>query len=342
MLSAAAFLFKVVYLSPLALAAFMLLVELWQVRSKAGVWRAAVMRGLWIGSGFAAGLLPVVAYFGLLGLLPRFFLVFTIGRNYVNFRNTASVGPEYLLFYPFLTLAANNIVLFTLSITGLLLMVINVLRRHHPEQSKRLSTVFYIAVWYILSFIEAGITRANFSHYYLLIVPPLALLAAWFLCKMYHDVRNQVRAVSCFVATLLLTLLLTVALSISVALNFNYYHRYTRYKLGLETYQVFLLNGTRWGQGLMRVQRLADYVREHTSPADYIYYWSGDTQIYYLADRRCSIDIIWPLYAEATGPYQRIFSPQTKYVILGESNNIPRPDWLYAELAGEYTLETVI
>jgi hypothetical protein len=342
-LSAVTFLFKAVYLSPVAMAGFVLLAKLWQTRATAGMWRATVMRALWIGVGFAAGLLPVVAYFGLLGLLPRFCLAFTMGQGYVNFRNTASVGPQYWLFYPLLGLAVNNAALLTFSLAGLLVVGISKLRRNHPVQNKQSSTAIYVAVWYILSFVEAGITRVFFRHYYLLIVPPWALLAAWLLLKIHRDVKNQVRAANRFAATLFLTVLLAIALFISVRQNFDYYYHYARYKLGLETYQDFLLNG--WpseGLHLVRVQELADYVKEHTSPTDHIYYWSGDVQIYYLADRRCPIDIIWPLYAEATGSYQRIFAPQTKYVIVGESNNIPRSDWLHTELAKKYRRETVI
>lgn len=343
LLSAFAFLFKAVYLSPLAIAGLVLLVELWQTRSMAGAWQATMMRGLWIGVGFAAGLLSVVVYFGSLGLLPRFFLAFTIGQGYVNFRNTASAGSQYWLLGPLLGLAMNNAALLAFSLAGLLVGGINKLRRNHPERNEQSSTAIYVAVWYILSFAEASITRALFFHYYLLIVPPLALLAAWLLLKIYRDVKNQVRAANRFAAALLLPVLLTIALFISVRQNFAYYYHYAQYKLGLETYQDFLLNG--WpaeGLHLVRVQELADYVEKRTFPTDHIYYWSGDVQIYYLADRRCPIDMIWPRYAKATGPYQCIFAPQTKYVIVDDSNNRSAPDWLYTEMAKKYTLETVI
>ena len=339
-LSAVAFLFKVVYLSPLALAGFVLLIELWQTRATAGAWRATILRAFWIGVGLAAGLLAVVVYFGILGLLPRFFLVFTLGQRYAGFRNTPA-GPQYSLLYPLAGLAVNNAALLTFSLASLVIVGINKLQRRHSERNEHSSTVSYVAVWYILSFIEAGITRVSFTHYCLLIVPPLALLAAWLLLKIYRDV--QVRTANRLVAPLLLMALLAIALFISIEQNFPYYYHYVRYKLGLETYQDFLLDG--WpaeGLKLVPVQELADYLQEHTSPTDYIYYWSGRVQLYYVADRRCPIDMIWPLYAEATGPYQRIFTPQTRYVIAGESNNIPRPDWLYTELAENYTLEKVI
>ena len=341
LLGAAAFLFKAVYLSPLAMAGFVLLVESWKTRTKAGVWRFAVMRGLWVGAGFAAGVLPVIAYFGLLDLLPRFLLVFTVGREYVGFRTTA-IGPQYVFLYPLAGLAVNNAVLLMLSLAGLLVVARNKVWGSRSRRGGRSSVAFYVVLWYILSFVEAGITRVHFPHYYLLIVPSLALLAAWFLLKMYWDARNQGQMVGRFAGAILLASLAGV-LFISIRLNSGYYYRYAQYKLGLDTYQDFVRDGLPGhGEGLLRVQKIADYAREHTSPGDYIYYWSGDTQIYYLADRRCPIDIIWPLYADATGSYKRIFSPRTKYVILGESNNIPRPEWLYAELDGKYALEVTI
>jgi hypothetical protein len=136
--------------------------------------------------------------------------------------------------------------------------------------------------------------------------------------------------------------LLIISLLITIGHNSEFYARYIGYKLGRAAYQDFVAYGGHSGSRYSQIEKLADYVRERTSPTDRIYYWSGDVQVYYLADRRSSIDIIWPLYAEATGPYQRIFAQQTKYIIVGESNSVPRPDWLYAELGDKYQLEHVI
>jgi hypothetical protein len=344
LLSAAAFLFKAAYLSPLAMVGLALFVELWQTRRTAGAWRTPLIRGLWVGVGFVSGLLPVVAYFGLLGLFPRFLLVFTIGREYVNFRHTATAAQPYWLLHPLLGLASDNIALLILGLTGLVMIVITALPRYRDQRSNGALLKFCIAFWYVLSYIEAGITRVVFLHYYLLITPPLALLAAWFLLRTYHVIKHQFQPANRFVAVLVLTTLLTITLSFSLKKNCRFYNFYLRYKFGAVTYRDFLLRG--WsehnGAEFVRIQELADYIQKHTSLSDYIYYWSGGVQLYYQANRRCPIDMIWPLYAEATGPYQRIFVPQTKYVIVGESNNVSRPGWLYAELAKNYTLETVI
>lgn len=339
LLSATAFLFKAVYLSPLALAGLVLLAQLWRARTTPGAWRTVVARGIWIGVGFAITLLLVVAYFALEGLLPRFLLTFTMGRDYVSFRNSATLGYGYLaIVLPLLGLGLNNAVLLACSLGGFLVTFINAFRGRHRTRGS--SKPLYISAWYILSFVEATITRTCFLHYYLLIVPPLALLAAWFLLKLYRDLRHSSRAA----AIALPAILLIAALVISAIQNFDHYRLYARYKLGLGSYEDFVVRG--WnvlGAQALRAQKLADYVQARTSPDEYVYYWSGAVQLYYLADRRCPIDIIWPLYIEATGPHERIFGPRTKYIIVGDSNNIARPDWLYPALAEEgYTLETII
>ena len=135
---------------------------------------------------------------------------------------------------------------------------------------------------------------------------------------------------------------MTITLAISVAQNFNFYVHYLRYKSGQETHREFLLNGSPFGPQLIQIQELADYIRERTTPTDQVYYWSEDVQFYYLVDRRCAIDIIWPFYVAATGPRERIFAPATKYIIVDTSRPNPDWHWLYRELTKNYNLETVI
>jgi hypothetical protein len=335
LLSAIAFLYKAVYLSPLGVAGFVLLVELWQDRTIPGAWRLTIRRGLWVGLGFLGGLFIVITYFGLLGLLPRFLLVFSLGQQYVDFRNTNPIYSQLWPLFPFWTLAANNAVLLIFSLAGLSMMLIH--------KTVRSSMAFYVVIWYLFSFVEATATRILFAHYYLLMVPPLALLAAWFLLRLYRDTMERAQINGRFYANTLLIGLLAITLSLSIAGNYQYYKHYVRYRLGQASYDEFLILG--WpgiGLQLVQVQELADYLQERTAPTDRIYYWSGNVQLYYLANRRAPIETILPLYVDAFGPYQRVFVPQTKYVIVGESNNIPRPDWLYPELAKNYRLETVI
>jgi hypothetical protein len=109
-----------------------------------------------------------------------------------------------------------------------------------------------------------------------------------------------------------------------------------RYCLGLESWETYVQEGWIFGESILRAYRLADYIAKRTDPSDRVYYWSGDVQFYYVADRRAATDIIWPINLEATGPYDRIFSPQTAYVIVGTSYSVPRPDWMYVELEAHH------
>ena len=190
--------------------------------------------------------------------------------------------------------------------------------------------------------LKAGANRRFFTHYYLLIVPPLTLLAAWFLLKIYRDIKALRFRSGRAWAALIFGTLLALILTVSIYQNFAYYYHYFQYRLGRQPYQDFLLAG--WpeeGSYLVRVQNLADYISQRTTPADHIYYWSYHVQLYYLADRQTPIESPWPEYIEAfAASPQRIFGPDTKYIILDTAINIPTPDWIYDELAEDYVLET--
>lgn len=331
LISAATFLFKAVYLSPLALAGFMLLLELWPNRTKPNLWLAAFLRMLLLGLGFAAGVSIVVLYFTNLGLLSRFLLVFSLGQSYTD---TSAGGFQDILFYPLFGLGYNNIALLICSLTGFVLIL-----RSKPQHTTALLS---LAAWYTLSFIEAGaLVRVFRFYYYLLIVPPLALLAAWFLYKIYSDIQLQSRLTKPWLAPLVLAILLIITFSISIFQNFNFYRHYIRYRLGQETLNDFLLKGSPFGPQLIQLQELADYIQARTNPTDKIYYWSEDVQLYYLADRHCAVDILWTIEIEASGPRQRIFAPTTKYVIVDTTRPTSDWLWLYSELAHNYQLEAV-
>ncbi len=330
LLGAATFLFKAIYLSPLILAGVVLLTELWRHRTKPGVWPASLKRGLWLGVGFIFGLLMAAAYFWFLGLLPRFLLVFSLGQGYVN---NSSEGPQYVLLHPIVGLAYNNVALLTFSLVGFLIVVIN--------KNHRATSTFYVAIWYILSFIEAGaFVRVFRFYYYLLIVPPLALLAAWLLVQIYDEIKSQNHIANHLLAPLVGGILLIVGLSFSVVQNYNYYYHYVQYKLGQETHREFLIKGSPFGPQLVLLQDLADYIQAHTTPTDRIAYWSDNVQLYYLADRQSPLDVIWPHYVEISGPSRRLFSSPPKYFIVDPAH--PRFDWMQSELAKHYALETVI
>ncbi|MDM8529575.1 hypothetical protein QUF63_00290 [Anaerolineales bacterium HSG25] len=338
LITAISFYFKAVYITPLILAAIVLIVDTWYNRTEVDVRSHVFTPLIWVVAGFFIGIFIVIFYFGSLGLLSRLGLVFVIGQTYIRFRTASSSHMSILwLLHPVIALVVTNFIISFFAMSGFIFTIINHKKRNTQLPEKTL-LMLYINVWLLLSYIEANVSRAFFMHYYLLVLPPLCLLASWFLVDLYQKIKT---ATSQKLAVVVLLGLLWSALFVSIRANYNYYNHFVRYKLGIETFETFIEKG--WGNTeLLELQELADYIQQNTTSDDYIYYWSGNMQLYYLSNRRAPIDIIWPIYIEATGPYNRIFTPQTKYIIVGESNNIPQPDWLYPELEKSYDLETII
>ncbi len=335
LLAAGAFLYKPVYLSPLALAGLALLITWSRRRSKGDSWQ-----WLWRCSGatalgFLTGLLPVLLYFVSEGLWERLLLVFTLGQSYgaANSLNpeVASGAVRWLLYplLPLYGLGINNAFLLIFSLAAALLILINKALRRSP--------LLWLLIWYLLSFVEAGINLELFAHYYLLIVPSLAVLAAWFIRKLYRDLLAANKG---FWATAVLSTLLVIALGISAWENSMYWWHYLRYKTGSASLEDFVESGwPGFGARLTRVSDLANFVATETEPDENVYYWSEDVQLYYLAERRPPIDMIWPIDIAATGPPQRVFARQTSLIVVDERREPTPPDWFLAQLAANYVLE---
>ena len=332
LLAAAAFLYKPLFVSSLGLAGVALLITWLRKRREENAWRWLWSRGGWLGAGFIGGLLPVAAYFASQGLWDRLLLVFTLGQSYGvdNALNPeVASGLVRWLLYPLLPLfglALNNAALLMFSLAAALLIGRNLSLRRSP--------LLWLVFWYLLSFVEAGINLELFAHYYLLIVPPLAILAAWFLRKLHRDLLAAKRG---RVGTAVFATLLFIALGVSVWENGSYWQHYLRYQAGELSAAQFIEHGwPGFGPRLTRAANLAAFVAEQSEPYENIYYWSEDVQLYYLARRMAPIDMIWPIDIGASGAPQRVFIPKTRLVIIDERREPPPPDWFLAELQANF------
>lgn len=334
-LAAGAFLYKAVYLSPVAMCAAALLLIWWQTGHRPGAGRLFWQRAVWSGTGFVMGITAVAAYFAVQGLLPRLWQVFTLVQEYSDrssgLNEELVTGFMRIMLYPLLPLwglAVNNAVLLLFSLAGLLLVLL--------KRPWRKRLLFLLPVWYLLSFIEAGLKLELFAHYYLLIVPALSLLAAWFLRKLYQDLQATGKVQ---MATAVFASLLFVALLASALENGTYHILYLRYLGGEMSRAQFIEDGwPGFGERLVRAAELADYVKQNSEPADRIYYWSQDVQLYYLAERQSPVDIIWPYDLEAAQNLAALFGSQTRLIIIDRWREPAPPDWFMAELAANYEL----
>ncbi|WP_420641766.1 ArnT family glycosyltransferase [Candidatus Leptofilum sp.] len=333
LLAAAAFLYKAVYLSPVALCTVALLLSWWQTRRQPSAGRLFWQRAVWSGAGFVGGVTAVATYFAVQSLLPRLWQVFTLVGAYSDrssgLNEEVVTGAMRILLYPLLPLwglAVNNAVLLLFSLAGFLLLLL--------KRPWRKGLLVLLPVWYLLSFVEAGLKLELFAHYYLLIVPALALLAAWFLRKLYRDLvgAGKVR-----LGTAVFTMLLFVAILVSLFENSKYAANYLRYQRGQQTVAQFVEMGwPGFGERLVRADELSTYVKHNSEPEDHVYYWSQDVQLYYLAERQSPVDIIWPYDLEAVQNLEALFTPQTRLVIIDERREPAPPDWFMAELSTKY------
>jgi hypothetical protein len=327
LLSAIAFLYKAVYFSPLAIGGIVLVGDYLSHRGTPGKAKAVLVRGLWMSVGFISGLLPALIYFGYSGLLPRFLQVFTMGQKYIHVLTNDSPVILAILF-PLFWLVFRNTFLTIYFLGGIYFLF-----RHRNNKYRKYLLIALL--WFALSYIEAIASLTGLFHYYIPLLPPLAIFTAWFLIDLSRNIRNNLGNKHQTLSMIFSVILILSAFSQYAYHNFDTYYYYYRYKAFQDSYD--FPNGYP-----IYIQDVSTYIQEHTSPEDYIYIWSDDIQIYYLTDRRSPIATIWPLFSEATGPYSRIFEPRTTYIILGKIHFEFFPPWLYQELGEKYRLETII
>ncbi|HLO17534.1 MAG TPA: hypothetical protein VK206_22065 [Anaerolineales bacterium] len=330
-------LYKIIFVGPLAVAGIAILAKAWIERRQRTVLKTAFLRMLWMSIGLVLPLAAVGAYFASLGLWDRVMLVFRIGFGYMGGSGMFAWLPPPFGF-PIFWMGVSNAALLIFGLIG----TYRCARRAIPLQTTEHLTNFMLVLWLIFSFAEAGLRWGGWEHYTLLVVPPLALLAASEISAAYErwKVKNSERQ-----ALIGMSAMIALVILIFVMLNYDFYSQYISYKLGRISYEDFIYgytgtSGT--GPAALNAEIIGHYIQSHTTPDDLIYLASENVQSYYYADREPPIDIIWPDYIFVTGPAERIFDPRTKYIVLDTPEKIDHPQWLMDGLKRYYYLETVI
>jgi hypothetical protein len=143
--------------------------------------------------------------------------------------------------------------------------------------------------WAIWSFGVLWISGTFFAHYFLQIIAPFSLLAAygvveaWKLTKIISPLPKViVRGV--WIAALMVT---TV---ISIKTDFKYFVSYNSVEQTVFQYKGLdgIFDNHGYGAFSVIQQEIASYIREHTDRSDTIYVWGVSPQLYYLAQRRAA------------------------------------------------------
>jgi 4-amino-4-deoxy-L-arabinose transferase-like glycosyltransferase len=331
-------LYKIVFVAPLMVAGIAICLLFWLERDVPGSGRHFLSRIVWTGIGTILPLLSVAGYFATKGLWQRVALVFTLGFNYLGDADTFGNLTFSIPFgYPLFMMVLNNAAMLVCGVFGMGLLILRAI----PLKSREDLIGMVIALWMIISFMLAGLRGGGYAHYILTTIPPLALAAGYGITKAYErwKAASPTRA---FISTALITGLIILFFYVT---NNDLYRSYFPYKQGLISAEEFSARISNFS--VADVRPIANYLQVHTEKQDYIYIWSTDVQLYYLADRTPPIDILWTDYISATGPAERIFHENTKYIVvrklkMANRPEFPRPQWFVDGLARNYTLETTL
>lgn len=326
-LATMAFLCKPVYLSLFAMLGLILFVLLWQEWPN---WKLFGLRILWVLGGvlFVLGVLAI--HLTITDTWSGFLYVFTLGTKYVGAvsgRLNPAI-PTWLAhpLLPVIGLSQNNIALLVVGLVGFIFVV----------WQARKTWMGLIAVWLVFSFVAGGVNLTLYTHYYILIIPPLSLLAAWFLYQMTDSIPLK------SVRQIVSVLMVLFVLGVGFAKEFVFYRSYVAYRLGDMTFREAIVEGYPYfGETTNQAQDVADYIQAQTHPDDEIFVWSGFMQTYYMADRRSSAYIIWPININTFPSEETVLGAQTRYVVI-EQEHFPPPDWFQQQLAQMYEFEITI
>ena len=339
MAGAIGFIYKANFLASLvAVGAVLLLNALMEGNREA--WVEMFQRGLAVLAGIGIVLLPITCYFIMEGLWARLLLVFQLGTLYVGLQEAQPA--IYILLYPAVRLLVVNAALLIMGVVSTIRLLTSLPKTLSEDRTKGLIRILLVT-WLLASIVEAGFSRLSYPHYTLLVIPPLSLLAALEISILQGQL-SQAKSKSQWSRAWFPALLVVTIILNSGYTSRKYILGYFLYSSGQITYTEFIRDDTILGKARVESVEIAQYINSHTSMDQTIFVWSDQAEIYYLANRRSSSDVIWPVYVPIMGDPERVFKTRPAYIVLGSASFDvdPDPAWLAKELEKNYFLETTI
>jgi 4-amino-4-deoxy-L-arabinose transferase-like glycosyltransferase len=172
----------------------------------------------------------------------------------------------------------------------------------------------------------------NFPHYFIQLVPPLAILAGIEIARLSTMSGWPLNIKS---------LLLVSATFIAIYMRYEYYLLYTPNQVSIKKY----------GPVFVQSLEVARYLRERTLPADYIFQWGFEMELYYLTSRRSPVPFIASLFVgwskdpanAARRMVKGINEKKPKYIVFQEEwGNVPGHAEIIGILMRDYAFEATI
>lgn len=145
-----------------------------------------------------------------------------------------------------------------------------------------------ILLWWVFwSFAVLWISGTFFYHYFLQIIGPFSVLAAFGIVASWKRAKSLSPS-SRFMAQGGWTILIVIMAMVFIKTDYRYFFSYTAVEQTV--FQLKISNGVFDQYGLSNVvnREIACYIRDHTDPAETVYVWGIAPQIYFLAQRRAA------------------------------------------------------
>jgi hypothetical protein len=147
----------------------------------------------------------------------------------------------------------------------------------HGTESWRRTAWILMSIWPVFSFVGIVLGGRFFPHYFIQIVPPLAVLGGVGLVDLIRKIRGQGGSFFRRPAGFGLVALLVVTFLSFVKADAPYYFKYNGMQISLRQYNTPLFSVTRY---------IGKYLRGRTEIDDLIYVWGASPEINFYALRK--------------------------------------------------------
>jgi hypothetical protein len=264
---------------------------------KANEWKRAAKhyfkKGFWVAAGAVLPWIPFCIYFYLHDALGKFYY-WMVSANARYIASGYQYKPNLDMFFDGMTnVLSENGVLWLLALagigglwSGLQCSKLNVAEKnHHPWQK---TAWILLAFWPVFSFLGIALGGRFFSHYFVQIIPPLAVLGGTALACLITDLRVEGRGIIRGPSEFLVAGVFAWCLVLFVSTEAPYYLKFTGEQIGIN----------RYGRDPSIARFIGRYLRNRTETDDFIYVWRWNPEINFYALRKNPSPILVHTYSD--------------------------------------------
>jgi len=290
----------------------------WNMRAR------AVTDGLWVAAGAMLPWLPFVIYFFLNDALGKFYFWMVIS-NFSYIGDGYQKLPTFTIFLGSLkSVLSENSLLWLLALAGIAWRWEKSEESrnggfHYAPQLWQKTASGLMAIWPLFSMVGIALGGRFFGHYYIQIIPPLAVLGGLGLRSLTRKIRTQGVEFFRRPTVIVLTGVFACSLFLFVVTDAPFYLKYDVIQISHRQYDSPVFAVTRF---------IGKYLRDHTQKDDFVYVWAVNPEINFYALRKSPSPILvhhnlhhftWDPYEEVI---QSLHRAPPRYIVALQSLSV--------------------